>query len=104
MRNLVSYTKEEHRLRVFDNRELGGIFGPKREEVAGVWVRLHIEELHNLYASSNIITVIKSRRMRWTGSVECMGDMRNASIFWLENLKGRDHSEDLGVDSRIILE
>jgi hypothetical protein len=43
------------------------IFGPKREEVAGDWRRLHNEELHNLYSSLNIIRVIKSRRIRWTG-------------------------------------
>jgi hypothetical protein len=53
---------EEHRLRAFENIFLRRIFGPKREEVAGGWRRLH-NELHNLYASSNIIRVIKSRRM-----------------------------------------
>jgi hypothetical protein len=55
---------EEHRLRVFENRVLRRIFGPKREEVAGGWRRLHNEELHNFYASSNIIKVIKSRIIR----------------------------------------
>jgi hypothetical protein len=49
------------------------IFGPKREEVAGGWGRLHNEELHNLYASLNIIRVIKSRRMRLAGHVAHMG-------------------------------
>jgi hypothetical protein len=48
------------------------IFGPKGEEVAGGWRRLHYEELYNLYASSNIIKVIKSRRMKWVGHVACM--------------------------------
>jgi hypothetical protein len=48
------------------------IFGPKREELAGGWRRLHNEELHNLYTSLNIIRVIKSRRMRWAGHVACM--------------------------------
>jgi hypothetical protein len=52
------------------------IFGPKKEEVAGGWRRLHNEELHNLYASPNIIRVIKSR-MRWAGHVERLGEMRN---------------------------
>jgi hypothetical protein len=56
--------REEHRLRVFENTELRGIFGPKREAVAGGWRRLHNEELHNLYTSLNIIRVIKSRKMR----------------------------------------
>jgi hypothetical protein len=46
-------------MKVFLNRVLRRIFGPKREEVAGGWRRLHNEELHNLYASSNIIRMIK---------------------------------------------
>jgi hypothetical protein len=58
---------QEHRLRVFENRVLRRIFEPKREEVAGYWRRLHNEELHNLYESPSIISVIKSRRMRWMG-------------------------------------
>jgi hypothetical protein len=53
------------------------IFGPKRDEVAGGWRRLHIEELHNLYASS-IIRVINSRGMRWAGRVTGMEEMRNS--------------------------
>jgi hypothetical protein len=56
-------------LRVFEN---GRIFGPKRDEVAGAWRRLHNEELHNFYASPNIIRVIKSRRMRWAEHVARM--------------------------------
>jgi hypothetical protein len=59
--------REEHRLRVFENRVLRRIFGPSREEVAGGWRTLHNEELHNLYTSSDISRVIKSRRMRWAG-------------------------------------
>jgi hypothetical protein len=47
--------REEHRLRVSENRALMRIFGPKREEVAGGWRRLHNEELHNFYASLNIV-------------------------------------------------
>jgi hypothetical protein len=50
---------------VFENRVLRRIFGPKREEVAGGWRRLYDEELHNLYASPNIVSVIKSKRVRW---------------------------------------
>jgi hypothetical protein len=63
----------EHRLRVSENRVLRRIFGPKREKVGGGWRRIHNEELHNFYASPNIIKVIKSRRMRWTGNVVRMG-------------------------------
>jgi hypothetical protein len=54
------------------------IFGPKREEVAGGWRTLHNEELHNLYASPNIIGVMKSRRMRWAGRIAHMRKMINA--------------------------
>jgi hypothetical protein len=50
---------------VFENRVLRRIFGPKREEVAGGWRRLHNEELHNLYASPSIVRVVKSKSMRW---------------------------------------
>jgi len=53
------------------------IFGSEREEVAGGWRRLHNEELHNLYASQNVIRAIKSRRMRWAGHVAHVGEMRN---------------------------
>jgi hypothetical protein len=56
------------------------IFGPKREEVAGSWRRLHNEEIHNLYASPNVVRVIKSRRITWTSHVVYMGEMKNAYI------------------------
>jgi hypothetical protein len=59
--------REEHSLRVFENRVLRRIFGPKRVEVTGDWRKLHNEELHNLYSSPSMIRAIKSRRMRWAG-------------------------------------
>jgi hypothetical protein len=65
---------EEHRLRVSENRVLR-TFGPKREG-DGSWIKLNNYELHNLYSSPNVIRVIKSRRMRWTGHVACMGEGR----------------------------
>jgi hypothetical protein len=70
--------REEHRLRVFENRVLRRIFGLKREEVTGGWRKLCNEELHNFYSSSNIIKMIKPRRMRWAGHVVRMGEKRNA--------------------------
>jgi hypothetical protein len=69
---------EDRRLRASDNRVLRGIFGPKREEVAGGWRRLHNEKLHNLYTLPNVIRVIKSKRMRWAGHVVSIGEMKHA--------------------------
>jgi hypothetical protein len=70
--------REEHRLRVFENRVLSRIFGPKRDEVTGEWRKLRNEELRNLYSSPSIIRIIKSSRMRWAGHVTRMGEKRNA--------------------------
>jgi hypothetical protein len=70
--------REKHRLRVFENKVLRRIFGPKRDEVTGGWRKLHNEELRDLYSSPSIIGIIKSRRMRWAGHVVRMGKNRNA--------------------------
>ena len=73
--------REERRLKVFENRVLWRIFGPKRDEVTGKWRKLHNEELNDLYSSPNIVQVIKSRRMRWAGHVASMGDSRG--VYWV---------------------
>jgi hypothetical protein len=77
--------REECRLRVFENRVLRRIFGPKRDEVTGEWRRLHNEELYALYSSPNIIRVIKSRRLRWAGHVARMLTSRGAYRVLLGN-------------------
>jgi hypothetical protein len=68
-------------------RKMLRIFGPKREE-DGSWGKLHNDELHSLYSSPNIVRVVKSRRMRWAGHVECMGEGRG---FWSGGPKVRNH-------------
>jgi len=68
--------REERKLRLFENRVLRRIFVPRRDEITGEWRRLHKEELNDLYSSPNIVRVIKSRRMRWTGHVARMGEER----------------------------
>jgi hypothetical protein len=88
---------------MFENRVLRRIFGLKREEVVGGWRRMHNEELYNLYTSPHIIRIINLRRMRWTGHVACMEDMRNVCSILVGRPEGKNHSKDLGVDGRIIL-
>jgi hypothetical protein len=67
--------REEHRLRVFQNRELREIFGSKRKE-DGSWRKLHNDELHSQNSLPNIVRVIKSRRMRGAEHVARMGKGR----------------------------
>jgi hypothetical protein len=70
--------REEHRLRVFENRVLRRIFGPKRDEVTGEWIKVHNEELRDLYSSPSVIRINKSRRIRFAGHIARIGEKRNA--------------------------
>jgi hypothetical protein len=90
--------REEHIPRVFENRMLRRIFGPKRDEVTGGWRKLHNEELHNLYSLPSIIRMIKSRSMRWAGHIARMREKYVYSILvgkpegrprcrWVDNSK-----------------
>jgi hypothetical protein len=74
---------------VFENRVLRRIFGPKRDEAIGEWRRLHNEELNDLHSSPNIIRVIKSRRMRWSGHVARMGKERGVYRIFVGRPEGR---------------
>jgi hypothetical protein len=76
--------REEHRLRVLENRVLR-IFGPKRDEVTGEWRKLHKEELRDLYSLSSIIRIIKPRRMRLAGHVARMGRRGTRVDYWWES-------------------
>jgi hypothetical protein len=69
--------REARRLRVFENRVLRGIFGPKRDEATGERKKLHNEELNDLYFLPNILRVVKSKKMRWAGHVARMGEERS---------------------------
>jgi hypothetical protein len=91
------------RLGVFENRVLKRIFGPKRDEVAGEWRRLHNEELYALYFLPNIIRVIKSRRLSWVGHAARIGVGELYTGLYWENLREGYHLKDSGVGGRIIL-
>jgi hypothetical protein len=95
---------EKHRLRVFENRVLRTIFGPRRDEVTGEWRKLHNEELNDVYSSLSIFQMIKSRRIRWTGHAACRGERRDVYLVLVGKLeRERDHLGDPGIDGRIIL-
>ena len=81
--------REERRLRVFKNRVLRRVFGPKRDEVTGEWRKLYNEELSDLYSLPNIVRVVKSRRMRWAGHVSRMGEGRGVHRVLLGKPEGK---------------
>jgi len=83
--------REERRLRLFERRVLGRIFGPRRDEVTGEWRKLHKDELSDLNCSPSIVRLIRSRRMRWVGHIAPMGRGEACSGIVVGNLKERDH-------------
>jgi hypothetical protein len=90
VKNGLLILKAEHKLRVFENRVLRRIFGPKRNGVTGGWKKLHNEELHNLYSLPSIIIVIKSKMMmRWAGHVARMEENRNVYRLLVGNPEGK---------------
>jgi hypothetical protein len=96
--------REEHRLRVFENRVERRIFGLKRDEVTGELRKLHNEELHDLYSSPDIIRQVKSRRMRWAGHVARMREERKVYKVLVGKRKERDHWEDHDVGGSMVSE
>jgi hypothetical protein len=90
--------REERRLKVFENRVLMRLFGPKRDEVTGEWRKLHNGELNDLYFLPNILRVVNSRRMRSAGHVARMGKGEVCTGCWWGSLR-----EDPDVDGRIVL-
>ena len=81
--------REERRMRVFENRVLRRIFGPKRDEVTEEWRKLYREELNDLYSSPSIVQVIISRRIRWAGHVAYMGERRGVCSVLVGKREGK---------------
>jgi hypothetical protein len=81
-------------MRLFDNRVLRRLFGPKRDKVRGGWRKLPNEELNDMYCSPNFVWVIKPRRMRWAEHVACMGERKGLYRVLVRDLRERDHLED----------
>jgi hypothetical protein len=94
---------ETHMLRVFENRVLRRIFGPKKVEVTGEWRRLHNEELYDPYSSPNINRVMESRVMRMGWACGTYGKQERCIKGFGGRPEEADHLEDRGVDGRIIL-
>jgi len=95
-------SRNEHTPRVFENRVLTKMFGPKSDEVAGDWMRL-CEELYNLNSSTNIIREIKSRKTRRERNVTRMGETQSTCRVLAARPEGRYHLENLYASGRIIL-
>ena len=95
--------REGRRLRVFENRVLRRVFGPKRDEVTGEWRKLHNEVLSDTYSLPNIVRVVKSRRMRWAGHVVRMGEGRGVHRVLVGKPEGKRPLGGPDADGRIIL-
>jgi hypothetical protein len=89
----------ERRLRVFENRVLSRILGPKRDEVTGEWIKLHNEDLSDLYSCSDDQT--EKKEMGWTCST--WGRVKDYEGFWWGNSRENDNLRDPGLDDRVIL-
>jgi hypothetical protein len=81
--------REERRLKVFENKVLRRVFGPKGDEVTGEWRKLHNEELNDLYTLPNIVRVVKSKRMRWVGHVARRGEDRRVHMVLVKKPEGK---------------
>jgi hypothetical protein len=101
---LVLILRKEYRLRVFENRVLRRTFRPKRDELTGEWRKWHNGELHNFCSLPDIMRQIKSRRMRWVGYVERMGEQRKLYKVLVGKRESRNHLEDRRVDGRMVLD
>ena len=95
--------REERRLRVFENRVLRRVFGPKRDEVTGEWRKLHKEELNDLYSLPNIVWVVNRDEWDGQGMWRLWGRIEVCTECWWGSLSERGHCGDPDVDGRIIL-
>jgi len=95
--------REERRLRVFENRVLRRVFGPKRDEITGEWRTIHNKFLRDLYYLPNIARLVKSRKMRWTGNVARMGEGRGVHRVLVGKSEGKRPLEDPDVDGKMLL-
>ena len=93
--------REERKRRVFENKVLRGLFGPKRDKTTRDWRKLHNEEVKDLYNSTNIVWMIKSRRMRWVGIVAHMGERRGVYRVLVGKPEEKRPLGDPGIDGRI---
>ena len=89
MWNLVANIEGRTQMRVFENRVLSWLFGPKGDQVTGEWRKLNNELLSDLYSLLNIVREVKSRRMRWVGHVTRMGNGRAVHRFLVGNPEGK---------------